>query len=92
MTTEKLRSDALVFYGATGDLESALGLDDLTNVGRVALAEVCDDALFQRIELTAERFGLLGCEGDGLAADGLLKSPLLLRDGRCSHGSIPFVR
>ena len=45
---------------AAGDLEPALGPDHLADVARIALAEVGDDPLADRVELLAEGLDLLG--------------------------------
>ena len=50
--------------------KAALRLDDLADVGRVALAEVGDHAFLERVEFAAERLGLLGSHRHGLACDG----------------------
>ena len=65
------REDAAEQQGAATDLECALRLDDSADVGGVALAEVGDDPLLDRVEFAAERLGLLGGHGDGLACDRL---------------------
>ena len=46
---------------AAGDLETALRLDDPSDVGGVALAEVGDDPVSQLVQLAAERLDLLRC-------------------------------
>ena len=86
------REDAAEQQCASGDLQTALRLDDPANVGGVALAEIGDHALLERIEFTAELLGLLGGQGDGLACDRLLKGPLLGSGwcSWCSHGLSPF--
>ena len=71
------REDAAEEQRPPGDLEAALRLDDPTDVGGVALAEIGDHALLERVEFAAERLGLLGGHGDGLARDGLLDGLLL---------------
>ena len=78
------------------DLESALRLDHPPDVGGVALAEVGDHALLERVELRAERLGLLVGQSYRLAGDLLLDHALgggdLLVgvDGLNGHGSISF--
>ena len=47
---------------AAADLEPALGADHVADVVGVALAEVGEGALADRVELGAERFDLLGGE------------------------------
>jgi hypothetical protein len=48
---------------APTDFECPLRLDDAPDVARVALAEVGDHTLFQRVELAAKGLGLCGCQG-----------------------------
>ncbi len=49
---------------APADFEGALRLDDAADVVGVALAETGHYAFFDGVEFTAERLGLLGCQGD----------------------------
>ena len=54
------REDAAEQQRAAADLQAALRLDDPADVGDVALAEVGDHALLERVEFAAEGLGLLG--------------------------------
>ena len=56
------RQEAEEEQATAGDLQAALGADDLVDVVGVALAEVRDDAGTHGIELPAEGLELLGCE------------------------------
>ena len=46
------------------DLERSLRLDDVADLGGVALAEVGDHAFLERVEFAAERVGLFGGKSD----------------------------
>ena len=87
------REDAEEQHRAAAELERALGLDDLADVGRVAGAAGVDDVLADGVELDADRLDVLaGQVGDG--ADRLLlddgHGDLLVCDG-CSSGSVGSV-
>ena len=71
-----------VEHRAAGDLEAALGLDDLAEVLGVRFAEVGDDALADVVQLGAELVELLGGEGAVGVAHGVL---LRIRGRRCSR-------
>jgi hypothetical protein len=58
------REDARPEQAAAGDLEPPLGADHLADVVGVALAAVGEDPPADRIQLLAEAFDLLRCEGD----------------------------
>ena len=85
------REDAAEQQRPPADLEAALRLDDPADVGGVALAEIGDHAFLECVELAAERLGLLGGHGDGLACDGLLER-LLGQEWLVTVMSTPFVR
>jgi hypothetical protein len=75
---------------AAADLQCPLGLDDAADVARVALTEVGDHALADRVELAAELLRHLWCHRDGPAADdlgaGLSDSGEFLLDERVADG------
>ena len=56
------REDREQQHGPAAQLEAALGLDDLADVLRVALAAAVDHALPDRVELDAEHLDVLGRE------------------------------